>query len=101
MSNKTIIARMHKDGTVVEVLPDGNERPFPELPRRHMTEEEILAAALSDPDAIPMTEEQMKILEDSKRRIGARLQGSRWTNSGVTARREMEEFVGARMRDEA
>ena len=55
--NKTIItARMHKDGTVVEVLPDGSERPFPKRPMRHMTEEEIHAAALSDPDAQPLTD---------------------------------------------
>ena len=43
-----------------------------------------------------LNDEQARMLEDSKRRIGARLQGSRWTNSGVTARQEMEEFVGAR-----
>jgi putative transcriptional regulator len=60
MNKKNITARMHKDGTVVEVLLDGNERPFPEPPERYMTEEEVLAAALSDPDTIPMTEEQIK-----------------------------------------
>jgi putative transcriptional regulator len=55
--NETIItARMHKDGTVLEVLPDGSERPFPEQQMRHMTEEEIHAAALNDPDAQPLTE---------------------------------------------
>ena len=59
--NETIItARMHKDGTVVEVLPDGSERPFPEQPMRPMTEEEIHAAALSDPDALPMTEAELR-----------------------------------------
>ncbi|MDF5718998.1 MAG: helix-turn-helix domain-containing protein [Rhizonema sp. PD37] len=47
---------MHKDGTVVEVLPDGSEQPFPKQPMRSMTEEEIYAAALSDPDAQPLTE---------------------------------------------
>lgn len=58
--NETIItARMHKDGTVVEVLPDGSERPFPEQPMRHMTEEEIHATALSDPDAQPLTDEDL------------------------------------------
>ncbi len=58
--NETIItARMHKDGTVVEALPDGSERPFPEQPMRHMTEEEIHAAALSDPDAQPLTDEDL------------------------------------------
>lgn len=61
MSNKTITAKMHKDGTIVEVLPDGSERLFPERSEQsHMTEEEVLAAALSDPDAIPMTEDERK-----------------------------------------
>jgi len=61
MSNKTITAKMHKDGTIVEVLPNGSERLFPERPKQpSMTEDEVLAAALSDPDAIPMTEEERK-----------------------------------------
>ena len=51
-----ITARMHKDGTVIQVLPDGSERPFPKQPMRHMTEEEIHVAALSDPDAQPLTD---------------------------------------------
>ncbi len=37
MNETTITARMHEDGTVVEVLPDGSERPFPEQPMRSMT----------------------------------------------------------------
>ncbi len=60
MNERTITARMHKDGTVVEVLPDGSERAFPEQPMRPMTEEEIHAAALSDPDALPMTEAELR-----------------------------------------
>ncbi len=56
MNEKTITARMHKDGTVVEVLADGSERPFPKQPMRPMTEEEIHAAAESDPDAQPLTD---------------------------------------------
>ncbi|MGH7999428.1 MAG: helix-turn-helix domain-containing protein [Brasilonema sp.] len=60
MKETIITARMHKDGTVVEVLPDGSERPFPEQPMRPMTEEEIHAAALSDPDARPMTEAELR-----------------------------------------
>src|SRR5215469_7457783 len=59
--NKTIItARMRSDGTVVEVLNDGSERPFPDEPMRPMTEEEVEAAANSDPDALPMTEEELR-----------------------------------------
>ena len=60
MKETIITARMHKDGTVSEVLPDGTERPFPEQPMRFMTEEEVSRAAQSDPDALPMTKEQMK-----------------------------------------
>jgi putative transcriptional regulator len=55
-----ITARMRPDGTVVEVLDDGTERPFPKRPMRSMTEEEIEAAAMSDPDNPPLTEEQLK-----------------------------------------
>jgi putative transcriptional regulator len=60
MNETTITARMYKDGTVVEVLSDGSERPFPEQPMRQMTEEEIHAAAVSDPDARPMTEAELR-----------------------------------------
>jgi len=61
MNEHIITARMHKDGTVVEVLPDGSERPFPPSPAMlPMTEEEIHTAAMSDPDARPMTEEQLQ-----------------------------------------
>ncbi|MEH2292426.1 MAG: helix-turn-helix domain-containing protein [Nostoc sp.] len=60
MKETIITARMHKDGTAVEVLPDGSERPFPEQPMRPMTEEEIHAAAISDPDARPMTEAELR-----------------------------------------
>lgn len=60
MKETIITARMHKDGTVVQVLPDGSERPVPAQPMRPMTEEEIVAAALSDPDALPMTETELR-----------------------------------------
>lgn len=55
----TIVARRRADGRVVRVLPDGSEEPFPDTPMRAMTEEEIEAAALSDPDAQPLTEAQL------------------------------------------
>jgi putative transcriptional regulator len=58
MSKTTTIARMRRDGTVVEVLDDGSERPFPDTPMRPMTEEEIEAAAWADPDARPFTPEE-------------------------------------------
>ena len=58
--NKTITsARIRADGTVVEILDDGSERSFPKMPMRPMTEDEISAAAASDPDARPMTPEQL------------------------------------------
>src|SRR4051794_32389348 len=61
MSKTTTTARMRRDGTVVEVLADGSERPFPEAPMRPMTEKEVEAAAWADPDARPFTpEEQAK-----------------------------------------
>jgi putative transcriptional regulator len=49
---------MRRDGTVVEVLPDGTERPFPVTPMRPMAEAEIDAAA-ADPDARPFTSEEL------------------------------------------
>lgn len=60
MSKKSTIARTRSDGTVVEVLENGEERPFPEIPMRPMTEEEIKVAAEADPDARPMTTEEWR-----------------------------------------
>jgi putative transcriptional regulator len=58
---KTIItARMHKNGMIVELLSDGSEKPFLEQPMRDMTAEEIKTAAHRDPDALPMSAEQLK-----------------------------------------
>lgn len=59
MSERTITARRRADGTVVRVLPDGSERPFPQAPGRAMSDAEIEAAALADPDAQPLTPEQL------------------------------------------
>jgi putative transcriptional regulator len=51
---------MHHDGTLRRVLPDGMEKPLPASPPVcEMTEAEIDAAALSDPDAQPLTEKDM------------------------------------------
>jgi putative transcriptional regulator len=61
MSKTTTTAKMRRDGTLVEMLPDGSERPFPDAPMRPMTEKEIEAAAWADPNARPFTpEEQAK-----------------------------------------
>lgn len=57
MSKTIITARMHSDGSVSEVLDDGSERPFPDIPMRPMTDAEIELAASADPDAQPLTED--------------------------------------------
>ena len=56
----TIVARLRSDGTLVKVLADGSTRPLEDKTDwkrlRAMTEEEVQAAALADPDAQPLTE---------------------------------------------
>ncbi len=64
MSKKnTIVAKLMGDGTLVQVPPDGTTRPLPDRTDwarvDAMTDEEIHAAAMADPDARPMTPEQM------------------------------------------
>jgi putative transcriptional regulator len=61
MSKKnTIVARRRTDGTLVQVLPDNSTRPLEDKTDwkrlRAMTEEEVHAAALADPDAQPLTD---------------------------------------------
>ena len=58
----TIRAKRLPDGSLVQVLPDGTMRPFPPdqtdwATLRAMTDEEIDAAALADPDNPPITPE--------------------------------------------
>src|SRR5258708_2649766 len=60
MSTTTTTAKIRADGTVVEVLGDGKERQFPDKPMRPMTAAEIEAAAAVDPDARPMTTEELR-----------------------------------------
>ena len=60
MSKMTTIAKMRPDGRVVAVQDDGTERAFPKRPMRPMTEAQIEAAAEADPDARPMTAEEMR-----------------------------------------
>jgi putative transcriptional regulator len=50
---------MHRDGTLHRVLADGGETPMPAPgPLAPMTDEEVHAAALRDPDAQPLTPER-------------------------------------------
>ena len=65
MSKKnTIVAKRRSDGTLVQVLPDGSTKPLEDKTDwarlRAMTDEEVTAAAMSDPDARPMTPEQLR-----------------------------------------
>jgi putative transcriptional regulator len=55
--NTTTIAKMNDDGTIVEVMADGSERPFAVTPMRPMSEAEAEAAAAADPGARPSTPE--------------------------------------------
>ena len=59
MSRTDTIVRMHRDGTLHRVLPDGTEMPMPAPgPLAPMTEEEVSVAARRDPDARPLTDEE-------------------------------------------
>ena len=59
-----IVARRQSNRTLVKVLPDGSTRPLEDKTDwarlRAMTDEEVLAAAMSDPDARPLTDEQLR-----------------------------------------
>ena len=64
MKSKNIIrAKPQSDGTLVQVLPDGSTKPLEDKTDwarlRAMTDEEVTAAALADPDAQPLTAEQL------------------------------------------
>jgi len=77
MSGRTIYARTKPDGTVWQIHPDGTETLIERTPIRPMTDEEIEAAALADPDCPPMTEEQLAAMRPAnparRARYGLRL----------------------------
>jgi putative transcriptional regulator len=60
MNKTTTTAKILPDGAIVEVLDDGQERPFPDTPIRSMMDEEISAAIKADVDARPMTNDELK-----------------------------------------
>ena len=63
----TIEAKELSDGTLVQELPDGSTRPLEDKTDwqrlRTMTDEEVMAAAHSDPDAQPLLPEQLRLLK--------------------------------------
>jgi putative transcriptional regulator len=60
MSKTTTIARIRPDGRVVKLSRRGKERPLEEVPARPMTDAQVKAAASADPDARPMTPEELR-----------------------------------------
>lgn len=61
MSKTDIIVRMHPDGTLTRVMPDGTEVALPAPgPLAPIAEAEVSAAAQRDPDARPMTEQEYR-----------------------------------------
>ena len=58
MSKTDTIVKMHRDGSLRRVLPDGTEEALPVPPPvAPVTEAEVHAAAMADPDARPMSDE--------------------------------------------
>ena len=60
MSKTTITAKIRPDGRVVKIAKDGSEAVIPKMPMRPMTAAEVEAAAAADPDARPMTVEELR-----------------------------------------
>ena len=62
MSKTDTIVRMHRDGTLHRMMPDGTEVPVPDPgPLAPMTEKEISEAARRDPDARPITDDEFRV----------------------------------------
>jgi putative transcriptional regulator len=59
MSKTTTTSRIRRDGTLHKVAPDGTEQQVTAPAMRAMTDEEVRAAALSDPDAQPLIDTDM------------------------------------------
>ena len=62
MSRKdTLIRAVKRGGKLYREMPDGSEVEMPVPPGRRMTQEEIHAAALRDPDNPPRSAEQFQV----------------------------------------
>ena len=65
-NENTIAARLMSNGEIVQVFPGGSTKPFEDKTDwdrlRAMTDEEVTAAALADPDAQPLTPEQLRAM---------------------------------------
>jgi putative transcriptional regulator len=59
MSKRTTTARMRADGKVVKVSKSGKEMLFGKTRLRPMTKAQIKTAAGADPDALPMSPEEL------------------------------------------
>ena len=59
MSKTTTIARMRREGVLLRIRPDGTEEVMPVEALAPMTPEEVEAAAWRDPDARPLTPEEL------------------------------------------
>jgi len=59
-----IVTKRLSDGTLLQVLPDGSAKPLEDKTDwarlRAMTDEEVTSAAEGDPDARPVTPEQLR-----------------------------------------
>jgi putative transcriptional regulator len=60
MNKTSITAKIRPDGRVVKISKGGSETTLPRRAMRPMSEEQIAAAAAADPDARPMTREQLR-----------------------------------------
>lgn len=68
MSATTITAKIRKrDGRLVRIHPDGREEALKRRPMRPMTDEEAEAGALSDPDAQPLTDSELRRMKPTPR----------------------------------
>ncbi len=59
MNDSGVTVRLRTDGTLVQLLPDGSQRAMAVPESRAMDDKAIEAAALADPEAQPLSVEQL------------------------------------------